>query len=183
MSDTAEFEIDPHFEQAPVDWALDPLEDGSGGMLAVHRVALVRIACVAAETGARMQRDGLAEDPVGWMVSPLELFDISLPRSAAPVTLRLPAGHTAILFVRRGELAVGGEGGSKERVVGPQGVALMEREGEVLRLTARTEGTQVLLLGGEPLNEPIAARGPFVMTTEQELVEAARDYQSGRMGQ
>ena len=46
--------------------------------------------------------------------------------------LRLPAGHTAILFVRRGELAVGGEGGSKERVVGPQGVALMEREGEGL---------------------------------------------------
>ncbi len=46
MSDTAEFEIDPYFEQAPVDWALDPLEDRSGGMLAIQRVALVRIACV-----------------------------------------------------------------------------------------------------------------------------------------
>lgn len=74
MSDTADFKFDPYFEQAPVDWALDPLEDESGGMLALRRVALVRIACVAAETGARMQRDGLAEDPVGWMVSPLELF-------------------------------------------------------------------------------------------------------------
>ena len=74
MSDTADYEFEPHFEQAQVDWALDPLEDDSGGMLAVRRVALVRIACVAAETGARMQRDGLAEDPVDWMVSPLKLF-------------------------------------------------------------------------------------------------------------
>ena len=74
MSDTAEYEFDPYFEQASMDWALDPLEDDSGGMMAVRRVALVRIACVAAETGARMQRDGLAEDPVDWMVTPLELF-------------------------------------------------------------------------------------------------------------
>ena len=74
MSDTAEYEFDPYFEQASMDWALDPLEDDSGGMIAVRRVALVRIACVAAETGARMQRDGLAEDPVDWMVSPLKLF-------------------------------------------------------------------------------------------------------------
>ena len=74
MSDTAEFEFEPYFEQRAEDWALDPLEDDGGGMMAVRRVALVRIACVAAETGARMQRDGLAEDPVGWMVSPLGLF-------------------------------------------------------------------------------------------------------------
>ena len=75
MSDTADFEFDPYFEQVPLDWALDPLEDHSGGMLAVRRVALVRIACVAAETGARMQRDGLSIDPIGWMVSPLKLFE------------------------------------------------------------------------------------------------------------
>lgn len=82
MSDTADYESDPHFEQAPVDWALDPLEDESGGMMVVRRVALVRIACVAAETGARMQRDGLAEDPVDWMVSPLELFEGRAPIEA-----------------------------------------------------------------------------------------------------
>ena len=82
MSDTADYEFNPHYEQTPADWALDPLEDESGGMLAVRRVALVRIACVAAETGARMQRDGLAEDPVGWMVSPLELFEGRAPIEA-----------------------------------------------------------------------------------------------------
>ncbi len=75
MSDTAIYEFDPYFEGSPMDWVLDPLEDDSGGMLAVRRVALVRIACVAAETGARLQREGLAVDPVGWMVLPNALFE------------------------------------------------------------------------------------------------------------
>ncbi|UVI38399.1 hypothetical protein [Qipengyuania spongiae] len=82
MSDTADFEFDATFEEGATDWALDPLGDDSGGMLAVRRVALVRIACVAAETGARMQRDGLGVDPVGWMVQPLELFEGRAPIEA-----------------------------------------------------------------------------------------------------
>lgn len=82
MSDAADYEIDPYVGPVPADWALDPLEDESGGMLAVRRVALVRIACVAAETGARMQREGLAQDPVAWMVSPLGLFQGRAPIEA-----------------------------------------------------------------------------------------------------
>jgi len=42
--------------------------------------------------------------------------------------------------------------------------------------------TQVLLLGGVPLNEPVVQHGPFVMNTEAEIVTAIRDYQSGKMG-
>lgn len=60
--------------EASADWRLDPLAHEPGGQLKVDRVSIVRIACVAAETGARMQRDGLAVDPLGWMVGPLELF-------------------------------------------------------------------------------------------------------------
>lgn len=82
MSDTADYEFDASFEEVATDWALDPLGDDSGGMLAVRRVALVRIACVAAETGARMQRDGLGVDPVGWMVQPLDLFEGRAPIEA-----------------------------------------------------------------------------------------------------
>lgn len=74
MGDTAEMTMRPGPAAELVRWNLDPLERESGGMLTVTRVALVRIACVAAEVGARMQRDGLAVDPVGWMVSPLVLF-------------------------------------------------------------------------------------------------------------
>lgn len=55
-------------------WELDPLGHEAGGQVTVDRVSIVRIACVAAEAGARMQRDGLATDPVGWMLQPATLF-------------------------------------------------------------------------------------------------------------
>jgi len=112
--------------------------------------------------------------------SPVELWDLSLPIASKPVQLELPEGHTAILFVRRGELDVGAAG--SEQHVGPQGVALLEGEGQAMRLVAREPGTQVLLLGGLPLDEPIAAQGPFVMNTREEIMQANMDFREGRMG-
>lgn len=55
-------------------WQLDPLEDERGDYLVVDRVDIVRIACVAVETGARFQRDGLALDPMDWMLTSSDLF-------------------------------------------------------------------------------------------------------------
>jgi hypothetical protein len=55
-------------------WALDPLGDQTGEPMMVDQVSIVRIASVAAETGARMQRDGLAVDPLEWMTTPLLMF-------------------------------------------------------------------------------------------------------------
>lgn len=112
--------------------------------------------------------------------SPVELWDVSLPQTGKPIVLSLPDGHTGIVFVRRGAIAIGSKG-AEERV-GPQGVALLEGAGSSLRLVAQEAGTQLLMLGGEPLNEPIAAQGPFVMNTRQEIMEANMDFQNGRMG-
>ena len=55
-------------------------------------------------------------------------------------------------------------------------------DGDEVELTSE-QGAEVLLIGGIPLNEPVARYGPFVMNTEEQLIEAFRDYQSGRMGQ
>ena len=55
-------------------------------------------------------------------------------------------------------------------------------DGEGIRIKA-AEKSRLLVLGGQPINEPLAQYGPFVMNNQQELVEAIQDYQMGKMGQ
>lgn len=112
--------------------------------------------------------------------SPIELWDILLPKPGTPVELEVPEGHNVVVFVRRGKVSVGSAG--HEQRVGPQGVALMHRDGTTLRLSADEADTQLLLLGGEPIDEPIAAQGPFVMNTYDEIHQANVDFRSGKMG-
>ena len=61
-------------------------------------------------------------------------------------------------------------------------LVLFERDGRQLTLEA-SEDAVVLLLSGEPIDEPIVGHGPFVMNTEQEIHQAFADFQSGRFGQ
>ncbi|MES1982129.1 MAG: pirin family protein [Pseudomonadota bacterium] len=106
--------------------------------------------------------------------SPVNLWDIQL-RAGKQVELTVPAGHTTLLFVRNGKLSVDG------KTLAPADVALMDREGDRLSLVA-LEDTSLLLMGGEPIDEPIAAQGPFVMNSAKEIRLAIMDYQSGQMG-
>ncbi len=60
-------------------------------------------------------------------------------------------------------------------------IAVFGNEGENISIKA-TEDFRAILLAGEPINEPVNSYGPFVMNTETEIMEAIRDYQSGKMG-
>jgi len=61
---------------------------------------------------------------------------------------------------------------------------LFNRDGDRVVLRARDDApAEFLLIGGRPINEPIARYGPFVMNSEAEIIRAIRDYQDGRMGE
>jgi len=86
------------------------------------------------------------------------------------------AGNNVIVFVRAGSVEVQGE------KLGPQDVAILNRPGSKLIMSALENSTKILLLAGEPIDEPIAARGPMVMNTQQELQQAMTDFYNGNFG-
>lgn len=93
----------------------------------------------------------------------------------AKVELQLPATHNAALVVFSGSARVGEETARTEEVV------LFAKDGEGITVEA-LEPLRALVLTGEPIEEPIAAHGPFVMNTFDEIRQAIDDYQNGRMG-
>jgi redox-sensitive bicupin YhaK (pirin superfamily) len=107
--------------------------------------------------------------------TPINLWDVQL-NAGRSIEFRLPEGHTAALAVLRGTLVLDGGRQANEAQL-----AMFDRSGDSLPVTARTDST-FLVLSGEPIEEPIAGYGPFVMNTQQEIRQALVDYQSGRMG-
>jgi redox-sensitive bicupin YhaK (pirin superfamily) len=107
--------------------------------------------------------------------SPVNLWDIRLDAGSS-VELPVAEGHSAMLFVRKGNISVANQTATAGDLV------LMEIAGANISLQAQ-EDSSFLLMGGEPIAEPIVASGPFVMNTEKEIRLAMMDYQSGRMGQ
>ncbi|MBT9333220.1 pirin family protein [Paracidobacterium acidisoli] len=108
--------------------------------------------------------------------TPVNVFDVRL-KAGDKVDLALPEGHNSLLVLLKGDVTINGstalEGEAKK--------ASLSAEGDSVALEAKAD-TILLVLSGEPIDEPIASYGPFVMNTREELMQAVTDYQSGRMG-
>jgi redox-sensitive bicupin YhaK (pirin superfamily) len=91
----------------------------------------------------------------------------------------VPRSYNAFVYVIDGEAEVGARGG---RAKDAQMVALSNDGDDVAIANAGDAPLEALLIGGEPLREPVARYGPFVMSTQQEIVQAIDDFRSGRMG-
>ncbi|CAE7683428.1 unnamed protein product [Symbiodinium microadriaticum] len=113
--------------------------------------------------------------------TPINMWDISL-KAHNRVTLPVPSGHNTILLLRSGSVLLKDDDGSSTNLRAPQ-VALLSIDGESCLLEAASEDADILVLSGTPIDEPIAARGPFVMNTQKELQKAMADYHSGQLGQ
>ncbi|MFT3856471.1 MAG: pirin family protein [Aquabacterium sp.] len=104
-------------------------------------------------------------------------LDVHLPAGAS-FAQSLPAAHNAFVYVYRGEIKLG------DMAVPAQRMAILknqpDRDGIVLR--AGADEARALLIAGQPLNEPIAQYGPFVMNTHEEIFQAVADFKAGRLG-
>ena len=91
----------------------------------------------------------------------------------------LPATHNAFVYVYRGKLEV--IQGDKATAVPVKRMGILTNGGDGLIVRAQAN-TRAILIAGQPLNEPIAQYGPFVMNTREELVQAVDDFRAGLMG-
>ncbi len=107
--------------------------------------------------------------------TPMNVWDVRL-KAGKRASFIVPAGHTTALFVLRGRIRL-----PDGQEVAEAELGVLEREGENFVVDA-LEDTTLLLLNGQPLNEPIVGHGPFVMNTSAEIQQAIIDYQNGKMG-
>ncbi|MBN8739303.1 MAG: quercetin 2,3-dioxygenase [Lysobacterales bacterium 69-70] len=107
--------------------------------------------------------------------TPMNVWDLRLKQGGA-TALELPEGHTLALAVLRGTVLVNGDS-----VVREAQLVQFDRAGRGIALEANSDAV-LLLLGGEPIDEPVVGYGPFVMNTAQEIRDAVADFNGGRFG-
>ena len=107
--------------------------------------------------------------------SPINIYEINGPLGSQ-LKITLPEVSNTLVFQLSGKSSIGAQ------AVDQGNLAILRRSGDSLNLELNEE-SKVLILNGEPLDERVAAYGPFVMNTQQELMDAFKDFQEGKMGQ
>lgn len=106
--------------------------------------------------------------------TPVNLWDVRLG-AGAKATLPLPEGHNSMIAVLSGHVTIDGQG------VGEAEIARLSTDGDGVTLHADGDA-MVLVLTGEPIDEPVVGYGPFVMNSEAEIHQAIEDFNAGRFG-
>lgn len=106
--------------------------------------------------------------------SPVNLFDIKLNKGAE-LNFTIPATHNAAM------LTINGTAVADETPVAEHSFVLFKDGGEEISIKADSDAV-ILFMSGEPINEPIASYGPFVMNTQEEIYEAIEEFQAGKFG-
>lgn len=107
--------------------------------------------------------------------SPVHMYNVRL-KKGAKTQLSFPENYTTSILMVEGDAMV------NEEMKAPQDhFVLFNKDGDSFAVEALNDAL-ILVLSGEPINEPIAAHGPFVMNTEQELLEAFQDFNTGKFG-
>ncbi|MGD9670883.1 MAG: pirin family protein [Hyphomicrobiaceae bacterium] len=108
--------------------------------------------------------------------TPINIWDMRLRRDKS-AKLVLPEGHSLAVVVLAGTVEVNGT-----EIVRSGQLVVLARDGGEITLEANNEA-KLLILSGEPIDEPVVAHGPFVMNTVGEIKQAMLDFQAGKFGQ
>ncbi|HUO26287.1 MAG TPA: pirin family protein [Candidatus Aquilonibacter sp.] len=108
--------------------------------------------------------------------TPVNVFDVRL-KAGGKTNLSLLAGHNAAVVLLKGGVVLN----SSTPLEGEALIALLSNSGDGVEIEAK-EDTTLLVLSGQPIHEPVASYGPFVMNTQEELMRAVEDYRAGKMG-
>ena len=108
--------------------------------------------------------------------TPIDLWDLRLNQGGVAAFV-LPEGRTVSVVVLKGTVQVNGDAIAREAQF-----VLFERRGGEITLEANSDAS-LLILSGEPIEEPVVMTGPFVMNTSDEIRQAMVDFQSGRFGE
>ncbi len=107
--------------------------------------------------------------------TPINLLDASIERGVT-ADFTFPKYYNTALLVIEGRISVNGSG-----EIPTDHFVLMANDGEQFEIKA-IDASKILVLSGEPIKEPIAAHGPFVMNTREELMQAFLDFENGKFG-
>jgi quercetin 2,3-dioxygenase len=106
--------------------------------------------------------------------TPINVWDLQLASSSA-FSLPLVVGHTSLAVVQSGAMEI------EDKVLQSGELVLFDRTGGLIELHSSVP-SRILVLTGDPLQEPVVGQGPFVMNTREQIRQAITDYQSGQMG-
>ncbi len=107
--------------------------------------------------------------------SPMNVWDVRL-NAGKSAQFTVIEGHTTAILVLKGRIKLAG---GKE--IGEAEIAVLERKGDTFAFEALKDAT-LLVLTGEPIDEPVVGYGPFVMNSEAEIRQAIDDFNTGKMG-
>ena len=105
--------------------------------------------------------------------TPINVWDLKLG-GGSRIELDFPAGYTTLLAVLKGKVTISGA-----ETAGPAELVVLERAGTRTVIEAEEDAT-VLVLNGEPIDEPVVGYGPFVMNSQDEIRQAFNDFHAGR---
>ncbi|ANW96534.1 nuclease PIN [Wenyingzhuangia fucanilytica] len=109
--------------------------------------------------------------------TPVNAFWVDI-KQGAETFIEIPSSHQSLVYLIKGEVEINN---SQSLKYGEDAMVVFDQDGDGFQIKAK-ESSKLLVLSGEPIDEPVVMEGPFVMNSRRETYQAFIDYQEGKMG-